>query len=394
VTQEKDQHFMRQAYQAAIHAVGNSDPNPAVGAVVVSQDGEILARGTTQRAGYAHAERHALQQLTSRDLSAATIYVTLEPCCHHGRTPPCVDAIAEKQLARVVISERDFAAEVMGRSVQLLESKGISVSLLEPENFDKEAWFTTGPFFFARQYNRPRVTLKWAQTSDGALAPSVGPSGPISGAEASFMTAALRNLHKCTLATPGAVKHDAPRLTVRFGQFEQAFAYGGLSSFFSELIAAQVSGASMAQQGEQTQYKMPARAFLAAPQNPIERGEFYARQTSLGGEFHTFAYLSAEWRGDFAGRMKFMLEEINRKGYNSILIEAGPGFSELLLQHDLVDAVAVYRARGKTAHQLWGEPGRRNSFSAALDQGTPAGFELLEQAGFSEDDFYFFRRVR
>ena len=89
-----------------------------------------------------------------------------------------------------------------------------------------------------------------------------------------------------------------------------------------------------------------------------------------------------------------MLEEINRKGYNSILIEAGPGFSELLLQHDLVDAVAVYRARGKTAHQLWGEPGRRNSFSAALDQGTPAGFELLEQAGFSEDDFYFFRRVR
>lgn len=394
MTQNTDQHYMLAAYRAAIAAVGNSDPNPAVGAVIVSQNGEILARGTTQLAGFAHAERHALSQITGMDLSEATMYVTLEPCCHHGRTPPCVDAIVERRLARVVIGERDFAAEVMGRSVELLQGKEISVSLLNTADFARESWFTTGPFFFSRQYRRPRITLKWAQTQDGALAPTAGPSGAISGTQAAAMTAALRSLHKFTLASPGAVKDDAPRLNIRFAAESPGFAETGLSPFFGELIMAQPGMAAKILEPGQTQYKAPARGFLAAPQNPVQRAEFHRRQTELGGEFQTFAYMSEEWRADFTGRMTQLLSEILRRGYNNILLEAGPEFSELLLRHDLVDAVAVYRSTNKTARTLWGAPGRANSFSAELHGGTPPGFELLEQARFQEDDFFLFRRMR
>ncbi len=385
---DKDTDFTREAYRAALPAIGNSDPNPAVGAVIVSASGEIIARGTTQRAGYAHAERHALNQIPDADLSGATLYVTLEPCCHHGRTPPCVDAIIERKLKRVVIAERDFAAEVMGRSVQILKDHGVDVSLLEPAAFVTEAWFTTGPFFFAREHQRPRITLKWAQTHDGALAPATGPSGAISGKETAFITAALRNYHKFTLATPGVVAADKPRLNVRFDSAVPDLRHTNLSFFFQTMLLSQPALAGA------TQIKPAARGFLAAAMNALQRGEFHNMQTSIDTNFKVFAFLPEVWKADFPRAMHTLLREILDSGFNSILIEAGPGFSELLLQHDFVDAAAIYRSRHKTAADLWGKPGRGNSFSAAIGSGTPQGYQLMEEAELGEDDFFFYRRHR
>jgi pyrimidine deaminase RibD-like protein/riboflavin biosynthesis pyrimidine reductase len=394
VTADSDAQFIREAYRAAVAAVGNSDPNPAVGAVVVSSAGEILARGATQRTGHAHAERHALNLIPGTDLSAATLYVTLEPCCHHGRTPPCVDIILERKLKRVVIAERDFAAEVMGRSVQMLEGHKVDVSLLEPAAFATEAWLTTGPFFFARKHKRPRITLKWAQTSDGALGPATGPSGPISGKTAASVTAALRSFHKLTLATPGVIAADKPRLNVRFDSTVPDLEHTGLSDFFQKLLLAQREIAAGGSAPEGTQVKPATRGFLAAAMNPLQRGEFYHHQSGIDSNFKVFAYLPEVWRGDFPGAMQSLLSEILDSGYNNILVEAGPGFSELLLQHDFADAVAVYRSQNKTATDLWGKPGRGNSFSHAMSSGAPRGFQLMEQANLGEDDFFFYRRTR
>ncbi len=135
--QELDIRLLREAYYEALKATGNSDPNPAVGAIVADESGNILSRGSTQRAGFAHAERMALQA-EDVDFTGQTLYVTLEPCCHHGRTPPCTDIIREKKIARVVIGERDFAAEVMGKSVELLRQSSISVEVV-PEQLKSGA---------------------------------------------------------------------------------------------------------------------------------------------------------------------------------------------------------------------------------------------------------------
>lgn len=384
---------MLEAYRAALAAVGNSDPNPAVGAVVVSDNGAVIARGATQRAGHAHAERFALSQIPDSDLSKATLYVTLEPCCHHGRTPPCIDAILERRIKRVVIAERDFAAEVMGRSVRLLEEQGVDVSLMDGTAFVEEAWLTTGPFFFARKHNRPRITLKWAQTSDGAVAPQSGPSGKISGTDAAFITAALRHYHKFTLATPGAVAQDKPRLSVRFESEPPALQGAGLPAFFLELLLKQPGMTREMAVPEQTAIKPAFRGFLAKPLNPIERGEIYEMQRSIDKNFRFFPYVSEIWRADFGNALRNLLSEILAQGFNSVLVEAGPEFSELLLQHQLVDALAIYRSREKTAVGLWGHPGRSNSVSLTLAaDGNVAGFKQMASASLDTDDFYFLKR--
>lgn len=395
---ESDAHFLQEAYLAALSAVGNSDPNPAVGAVVVSASGVILARGSTQRAGFAHAERDALAQLGDADLSGATLYVTLEPCCHHGRTPPCVDAIIERKLKRVVIAERDFAAEVQGRSVQLLQEHGVDVTLRDTAAYADAAWLTTGPFFLARKENRPRITLKWAQTRDGFLAPDSGPSGAISGPTAAFVTAALRSTHKFTLATPGAVRADHPRLTVRFSENSSELKNIGLTPNLETLLLKQPALQQNLRLPDQTGVKPPFRGLLAPALNPIERGELYQQQGAIDKNFRFFPFQSELWRHDFAAAMTALLKEILALGYNSILVEAGPVFSALLLEHDLVDALAVYRARTKTGAALWGNGGRGNAVSLALaaaeNPPAPAGFEPMEHAVFAEDEFFFYRRKR
>lgn len=381
-----DARQMRAAFKAAIPAIGNSDPNPAVGAVIVSGQGEILGSGATQRAGFPHAERFALQKLAGIDLGHAALYVTLEPCCHHGRTPPCVDIILERKIRRVIIAERDFAAEVMGRSVALLRAQGVDVSLAEPDTFEKEAWFTTGPFFFTRNNLRPRTTLKWAETSDGALAPTTGPSGAISGATAAYVTAALRSFHKYTLATPGAVAADKPRLNLRFPQSAPDLSTSGLSEFFRELLQAQ-PGIAAKKESSDTQVKNPHRGFLAGPMNPVERAEFHQLQTSIDSNFTAFPFLTAAWHGDFHGEMTKVLKTILERGYNNILIEAGPVFSGLLLEQGFADAVAIYRSKTKTAAALWGTAGKNNRF-----KDIEADFHLSEYADLGEDEFFFYRR--
>jgi diaminohydroxyphosphoribosylaminopyrimidine deaminase/5-amino-6-(5-phosphoribosylamino)uracil reductase len=398
LSNDSDRAALASAYTQAIYAVGNSDPNPAVGAIITDAQGRTLAAGYTQRAGYAHAERHALSQLELPDLSGHTIYVTLEPCCHHGRTPPCVDAIVERQLRRVVIAERDFAAEVQGRSVSLLRAAGIEVVEWPAEDFQGEKWFTTGPFFFARRHDRPRVVLKWAQTKDGSTAPQKGKSGQISGSDAAFITATLRFMFKLTVASPGTVLVDAPRLTVRTAGDFPDLSQSGLSSFVWELLRLQYQLASKPLDPETVQQKIrpPKSLFLLPDTMAGFSAELPTGHQETKQSWRTKAIPYREWQQDFPGTWKSVLAEISDEGYNSLMLEAGPSFSEAMLQHDLADALVIYRSRVHSDRDLWGTHGRGNQVSRILaKEGAPTlpGFELLEFARLDQDDFLLFVRT-
>lgn len=395
MTQERDLHFMRLAYGEAIKAGGNSDPNPAVGALVVASDGHILTRGFTQKAGYAHAERVALQSLRDGKLDSATLYVTLEPCCHHGRTPPCTDAIIEKGIERVVIAERDFAAEVMGKSVDLLRAQNIDVTVLPRDLFKREKFYTTGPFFHARKYLRPRVMLKWAQTADGAIAPINGTSGKISGFEAAAITAALRNYCKFTLATPGTALIDRPRLDVRYPEMAVDLATSGLSDIFIQLLNDQLDGGR--QQFPDTSYRQPARGYLLSGIRTEQNKSLLSFQNAIGGPFELYERPESSLRSDLRGEMSSVLADVLQKGFNSILIEAGPRFSQSLIDTNLIDLVAVYRSKRHTADALWGKSGLQNSFSKTIaeshnDAPRLPEFALVETGDLKDDDFFLFQR--
>lgn len=358
---DSDLGLMREAYRIAAAATGNADPNPAVGALVVDRTGKVIGQGATQRAGFAHAERMALKDTPGNVLTTATLYVTLEPCCHHGRTPPCTDVIIEKGIGRVVIGQRDFAAEVAGRSVEILRSAGITIDVIPDDALSVAQWYTTGPFFFSRKYRRPRIVLKWAQTIDGLLAPAAGPSGPISGDAAAIITATLRSWCKFTLASAGTVAVDNPRLTVRFPDDISSLDNCGLSAQFLATIVAHRAQAPLGETVTES-YKPPAQGFL-------KRGE----------------------------NLSDVLLAILSRGYNSVLLEAGPTFSQAVLDADLVDALAVYRSKHRKSADQWRQPARGNSYSVTLAQADDPyleGFELIERADLGTDDFLFFRRLR
>ena len=391
---KQDLRLLREAYFEALKAAGNSDPNPSVGAIVTDTQGNVLSRGYTQRAGYAHAERMALQ-LPGIDFRGKTIYVTLEPCCHHGRTPPCTDIILESGIRRVVIAERDFAAEVMGKSVDLLRSQGLEVEVAAETQFAEEKFLTTGPFFEARRRNRPRIVLKWAQTSDGALAPTTGPSGKISGPGAAAVTAALRNYYKFTLATPGTIRSDRPRLDVRPPESGVPWYATGFSELFANLLHAQLQPP---QAVVATALKHAARGYLAAPMSSALRGELLDYQRSLGPNFFLFEESTEDMHGNFAVVMSGVLAQILQLGFNSVLIEAGPRFSQSLLDAGLVDLLVVYQSKKISAENIWGETGRGNEVSRALarragEKPEIPSFELMESADLDTDTCLVFRRT-
>jgi len=208
--QLSEEEYMRMALRLARRGLGWTSPNPMVGAVLVKDD-RVIGRGYHRRFGGNHAEVNAFQS-ASTDPAGATLYVTLEPCCHYGKTPPCVDAIISNRLKRVVIGTLDPNPQVNGKSVKLLNEHGIEtrVGVLEPECRElNEAHFkymTTG---------RPLVTLKFAQSLDGRIATARGDSRWISSEEFRKRAHRLRASNDAILVGINTVLADNPQLTVR-----------------------------------------------------------------------------------------------------------------------------------------------------------------------------------
>jgi diaminohydroxyphosphoribosylaminopyrimidine deaminase/5-amino-6-(5-phosphoribosylamino)uracil reductase len=204
----EDDKWMGVALEQGAH--GTPSPNPHVGAVVV-KGGEIIGRGHHERAGEDHAEVAALHQAGEK-ARGATLYVTLEPCNHVGRTPPCVDAILEAHVARVVIGCRDPNPNVPGRGAERLGEEGVAVELGCRE---KEAQRLIAPWAKFVTTGIPYVTLKLALSLDGRIATRTGASKWVTGPEARARVHLLRAQHDAVIIGVGTALADDPRLTVR-----------------------------------------------------------------------------------------------------------------------------------------------------------------------------------
>ncbi|MCX2726359.1 bifunctional diaminohydroxyphosphoribosylaminopyrimidine deaminase/5-amino-6-(5-phosphoribosylamino)uracil reductase RibD [Thermomicrobium sp. 4228-Ro] len=212
---ERDRLWMQRAIALAWRAAGRVAPNPAVGAVVV-RDGTVVGEGCTKPPGGPHAEVVALEEAGER-ARGATLYVTLEPCAHYGRTPPCVHAILRTGIRRVVIAIRDPYPEVDGRGIAALRAAGLEVEVgLEAE----AAAEAVAGYLKRLRTGFPEVTLKYAMTLDGRLATRTGHSRWITGPEARRYAHRLRDRHDAILVGVGTVLQDDPELTTRLDPSE------------------------------------------------------------------------------------------------------------------------------------------------------------------------------
>ena len=211
---EQDIFYMRRCLQLAANGLLLARPNPMVGAVIVAEDGRIIGEGYHVRCGQGHAEVNAFASVKPGDerlLPSATMYVSLEPCSHYGRTPPCADLIIRKGVKRVVVGCIDPFAKVQGRGVQKLRDAGIEVTVgvLERECLELNKRFMT----FNRRH-RPYVLLKWCRSSDGFIDENFKPvmlSTPFT----QMLSHKLRAEHDAILVGRVTAERDAPRLNVR-----------------------------------------------------------------------------------------------------------------------------------------------------------------------------------
>ncbi len=210
-----DDRWMRLALALGARGLGTTWPNPAVGCVIV-KDGRVLGRGWTQAGGRPHAEPMALAQAGAA-AKGATAYVTLEPCAHTGKTPPCADALVNAGIARVVIATGDPDPRVAGKGLDKLRAAGIELrtSVLETEAQQANIGFLTRV-----TKNRPAVTLKLASSLDGKIATNTGESQWITGGASRAYVHLLRASHDAVMVGSGTSVADDPSLTVRLGGLE------------------------------------------------------------------------------------------------------------------------------------------------------------------------------
>ena len=209
-----DEKYMRRCLQLARNGQQNAKPNPMVGAVIVSADGRIIGEGYHVRCGEGHAEVNAFASVSAVDeplLKEATIYVSLEPCSHYGKTPPCADLIIQKGVRRAVVGCVDPFAEVKGRGIRKLRDAGIEV---EVGVLEKECEALNRRFFTFHREQRPYIILKWAQTANGFIDDHFKPI-QISNDFTKMLSHKLRAEEDAILVGRVTDERDKPQLTVR-----------------------------------------------------------------------------------------------------------------------------------------------------------------------------------
>ncbi|MBS1531435.1 MAG: bifunctional diaminohydroxyphosphoribosylaminopyrimidine deaminase/5-amino-6-(5-phosphoribosylamino)uracil reductase RibD [Bacteroidetes bacterium] len=210
--------YMQRCLDLGAQGMGNVSPNPMVGAVIV-HDGLIVGEGYHKQYGQAHAEVNAVNDVFARYDNAetllrdSTIYVSLEPCAHYGKTPPCADLIIKHQIPRIVVGCRDPFEQVNGKGIEKLQAAGLEVVNGILEN---ECRWLNRRFFTRVQHKRPYVILKWAQTADGFFAPENGTQFWITGDESRLLVHKWRSEEDAILVGKNTAATDNPRLNTRY----------------------------------------------------------------------------------------------------------------------------------------------------------------------------------
>lgn len=316
-----DQHWMREALRLAKSAESQADPNPHVGCVIVN-NGEIVGSGATLSVGNAHAEVVALQEAGEKAIGA-TVYVTLEPCAHHGRTPPCVNALIKAKVAKVIIACEDPNPQVAGKGVQMLHSAGIETLL---GFISEEAKELNRGFIKRMQTGMPFVTAKMGVSVDGRSAIATGDSNWISNANSRADAHEYRACMSAILSTAKTVLADDPRLTARKGD-------GYYERQPLRIILDQ-----------QSQVPASAKVFHQAG-----RSLLVVSSEKLGEANDNFSsnsqvdVISCDVvNGHFD--LVALMKELGRREINNVLLEAGADFQGACIQSGVVDELRVYLA--------------------------------------------------
>jgi len=325
---------MARALRLAARGRYTAHPNPMVGCVIVDGDA-IAGEGYHARAGEPHAEINALAEASGR-ARGATAYVTLEPCAHHGRTPPCAEALIDAGIARVVAAMRDPYVEVDGRGFDILDEAGIRTEV----GLMQAAAEALNRGFIARATRgRPFVCVKVAASLDGATAMAGGESQWITGAEAREDVQRLRARSGAILTGIGTVLADDPSLTVRSPGVDT----GGRQPLRVVL---------------DSRLRMPgSAAMLALPGGTLVA---HAAVSAGDGLANAGAELLARPGQDGQVDVRAVLEDLAMRGINEVLVEAGPGVSGHLLEHGLVDELVIYQSphiMGSRTRGMFDTPG-------------------------------------
>ena len=375
----RDQKYLDRAALAAMRAAGDVEPNPMVGAVIV-QNGEVIGIGHHRRFGGLHAEREALADCARRgnDPAGSTVYCTLEPCVHHGKQPPCCDALIEAKVCEVVFARSD-PAEVSAGGVRILEAAGIGARL---SGASPMATRLSDPFIYRVQTGLPWVIAKWAQTIDGRIATRTGESQWISGPQSRRRVHKMRARMDAILTGLGTVMADDPMLTAR--------GVRRLRRSCRRIVLDRDLDISDDRQIVRTANDIPTS--IVCSKDLLVSGIIETRREQL--EQQGLEFIGVPEHSDSAGRLRLdvLLDSLaGEYGVTNLMVEAGPGLLGSLFESDLIceavvyiaplllgDAEAMAAATGRIAERL--SEGRR--------------FELCRVKRVGQDVELTYRRVR
>jgi len=315
---DRDEHFMNIALEIAAAGRGAVEPNPMVGAVIARGDVE-LARGRHEQFGGWHAEANAIAaaRRNGADIAGATMYVTLEPCCHEGKTPPCTDAILSAGIARVAVAMVDPDSQVSGGGIETLRSAGVQVDV---GLCGRQAEHLLRAYCKLRRTKRPWVICKWAQTSDGYLALPEGSGQWISCPESRKRVHEISSWCDGVLVGISTVLADDPLLTDRSGKRR---ARGPLTRIVLDSHARLPANCKLVATADETP------VLVAAVEGSGDLADPSVEMLKLPG------------RG---GRvdLEALLDELGRREYTYLLVEGGPGVLASFIESGLADELMVF----------------------------------------------------
>lgn len=312
-----DEDYMELALKLAAKGRGHVSPNPMVGAVIVKNN-RIISQGYHQRFGKGHAEINAIKN-ARENIAGSTLYVTLEPCCHEGKTPPCIDSIIEHKIARVVIGTIDSNPLVSCGGINYLQSRGIEVKTGVLENDCRKL---NEVFFHFMETGLPFVTIKYAQTLDGRIATATGQSKWISSDNSLKFAHKLRAQHDAVLVGIKTVINDDPELTVRLVRGR------------NPLRVIVDSELKISEQSRVLQNISKAKTLIATTKNSSDQ-----RFQSIAASDVEIITVDADDQGNVD--LKKLLKLLASRKISSVLIEGGAQIITSILKDNLANRLVI-----------------------------------------------------
>lgn len=306
-----DEIFIQRTFQLASLGLGNVSPNPLVGCVIV-KNGKIISEGWHEKFGEPHAEANAINKLKDKSvLDGAELFVNLEPCAHHGKTPPCAELIKKYPFKRVVVCNIDPYPLVAGKGIQIIREAGIRV---DTGILEKDGEFLNRRFFTRIKKNRPYIILKWAQTLDGFIARENYESKWISSSVSRMLVHKWRSEEDAIMIGPRTACHDNPQLNVREW-------YGK----------------------DPVKILIDKNLSVTTDLNIFNSGKLICYNLKKKSVENTVEYVKA-YEDDF---LNSIMDDLYKKNIGSVIIEGGAVTLNSFIKQNLVDEIRIFKSKSE-----------------------------------------------